>query len=101
MEITNDSLPWDSEDCAVLRTFFNTRTGQRFIPKLAESVPALLAKGDTNEICIRSGEVRGWQESLKAIIALTVPAPDAPKSQDNYPSLEDDSAHSDGQKLNE
>lgn len=99
MEITTESLPWDSENVALLRAFLLTPTGQRLVPKLVESVPALLTGGDTNAICVRSGEVRGYQEVVKALLLLTAELPEAPKSETNYPPLEDD-AHWDGEKLN-
>jgi hypothetical protein len=101
MEITNDSLPWDSEDCAVFRTFLTSRAGQRLLPKLAEQCPVLLEDGDAIKISIRSGKVLGFHDAIRNLLLLTVPTPNAPRAADNYPALEDDEAHSDGQKLNE
>jgi hypothetical protein len=101
MEITNDSLPWDSEDCAVFRTFLTSRAGQRLLPKLAEQCPVLLEDGDAIKISIRSGKVLGFQDAVRNLLLLTVPTPESPKSHDNYPPVDDDAAHNDGQKLNE
>jgi len=100
MEITNDELPWDSENVELFRAFLLTPTGQRLVPKLAASAPSLLSKGDTNEICIRCGEVRGFQEVIKSLLALTVIQPGPSKAEDAYPPLEDDKAWSDGEKIN-
>jgi hypothetical protein len=99
MEITNENPPWDSENCALLREFFKTPTGQRLIPRLAEQVPSLLDGGDINSILIRSGDA-GYAKALQNLLSLTVPAPDIRVGTvDNYPSLEDDVAHNDGQSL--
>jgi len=100
MEITTDALPWDSEDTDLFRAFLQTRTGQRLIPKLAEQTPPLLAGGDTNSICVRSGEVRGFGEVIKTLLSLAVHPPYIPKPSSEYPSLDDDEAHHDGQKIN-
>jgi hypothetical protein len=99
MEITTESLPWDSENVAIFRAFLLTPTGQRLIPKLAEGVPTLLPGGDTNAICVRSGEVRGYQDVIKTLLSLTTIPPELPKTETNYPPLEDD-AHWPGEKLN-
>lgn len=94
MEITHEEIPWDSDDVAIFRAFLTGRTGQRFLPKLAESLPRLLPKGETNAICIRSGEVLGFQRAMTSLLALTVIAPPVAQGQaeKNYPELEDDSA---------
>lgn len=99
MEITNDALPWDSENIDLLRAFLLTPTGQRLVPKLAESTPTLLPGGDTNAICIRSGEVRGYAEVMRTLLGLAVHPPFVPKPSSEYPNLDDDAAHSDGQQL--
>jgi hypothetical protein len=99
MEITRDSLPWDSEDTDIWNSFLSTKTGQRLLPKILESTPALLASGDINSILIRSGEVRGFQASAGAILSLAM-HPEAPvKETSSYPPLEDDSQWNDGQKI--
>lgn len=103
MEITNDPVEWDlQEDHEILRQFLNTRTGKRLIPKVLETLPALLAKGDVNEILIRSGEVRGWQAAISALLSLATPTiPEAPQdaASDSYPDPLDDSKWNDGQQL--
>lgn len=100
MEITTDALPWDSDDTAHWKAFLATKSGQRLIPKVVESVPELLGSGDINSILIRTGEVRGFQDSVRTLLLLAAP----PKvQQDNspeaYPSLTDDSKWEDGKKL--
>ena len=60
---------------------------------MVESVPALLVKGDVNEILIRSGEVRGWQEALKALLSLAAIQPTEQKPEPfnkSYPDPADD-----------
>ncbi len=101
MEITTESLPWDSENVALFRAFLLTPTGQRLVPKLAEGAPAL-AEGDINKVLIRSGEVRGYGEVIKTLLSLAVMLPEAPKSDGNeaYPALEDDAKWPDGEKIN-
>lgn len=97
--ITNDSLDWDSEDVANLHAWLSTKTGARFLPKVLEATPELLSSGETNDILIRNGEVRGCQMIARTILSLTV-IPPAPVQEDSaYPSLEDDAKWNDGQKL--
>lgn len=101
MQITNSQLEWTSEDIDLWRQFLHTQTGQRLIPKLVENAPVLLDKGDTNAILIRSGELRGMQELVRVMIALTEHAPKEPQAvEENYPDLHDDTKWNDGEKLN-
>ena len=102
MEIINTQLPWSSEDIDLWRQFLNSQTGQRLLPKMLENVPSLLTGGDVNAILIRSGEVRGFQESAQALLAMTqYPPPPTPPSSDNYPPLDRDEHWNDGEKLSE
>lgn len=98
-EITNESLPWSTDDEVRLNAFLQTETGKRFIPKLAERVPSLLGSGDANSILIRSGEVRGFQIAISAMLELTHSPPLPVKSDgpSNYPELTDDEKWNDGQ----
>lgn len=96
------SVPdWTSEDIQNLRTFFQTRTGSRLLPKLVEAIPLLLEEGDTNKILIRNGKVTGCQEIVKALVALAGPEPLPIQTEEatNYPSLTDDSKWEDGHKI--
>lgn len=100
MDLTSDSLPWDSTDIALWRQFLDTRTGARLIPKLLESIPPLLGGGDVNSILIRSGDVRGFGAAARILLALTNETPQAPVvSPTGYADLADDAAWNDGQKL--
>lgn len=102
MEITGTITEWDAaEDTAAWRQFLETRTGRRLIPKVLESCPALLANGDVNSILIRSGEMRGFQMVLQALLSLSQPEPTLPAndSPSAYPPLDDDAAWKDGQKV--
>jgi hypothetical protein len=100
MEITASELDWSFVDSQRLAEFLATETGKRFIPKIVENAPPLLAEGDSNKILIRSGELRGLQEAIKLILHLAHP----PAEQNGpeaigYPSPEDDSRWADGQKM--
>lgn len=99
MQITNDQLDWDSEDMVAWRTFLGTRAGSRLLPKLLENIPQLLALGESNAILIRSGEVRGWIEAGRTLLALAVPPPEVKNPETTYPDLVDDSKWKDGQTL--
>lgn len=99
MEITNQALEWDSEDIQSLSHFLGTRTGARLLPKVAELIPALLRKGDVNEILIRSGEVLGAQEAIRAILVLATHEPAPVQEQRDYPDLTDDKQWADGKKI--
>lgn len=98
-EITNEGLPWGTDDEVLWNAFLKTNTGARLLPKLAERVPALLDGGDTvNKILIRSGEVRGFQLAISAMLELTHSPPMPVKSETtNYPALDDDNKWEDGQ----
>lgn len=78
------------------REFLATETGRRVVAKALEAVPPLFAKGDSNEILIRSGEVRGWAAAAQALLSLAAPIPKPPKEESAFPALEDDSAWPDG-----
>lgn len=102
MQIADDGLEFDSIDKFAWKTFLATRAGLRLIPKVAESLPALLRKGETNDILIRSGEVTGFQLALQALLALAQPPPkEAPPERVAYPALDDDAQWNDGQSLTE
>ena len=92
MQIVKENLPWSNTDTEQLRFFLETPTGQRLVPKLVESAPSLLPAGDTNSILIRSGEVRGIQIVVSALLALAHPTPDESRQPESYPPLDDDSA---------
>lgn len=101
MEIIAGEPEWTDVDADHLRQFLATQSGQRLIPRIAHFRPGLLPKGDSNEILIRTGEVRGWQEVLTHIITMTRPEPKetGAAAGDNYPNLLDDTKWDDGQKL--
>lgn len=92
MQVINASeLIFTPDDALVWATFLNSQTGRRLIPKLAEAVPRLLSKGDTNEILIRNGELLGFQTALQVLLELSVAPQAAPASVNLFPALEDDS----------
>ena len=101
MEVIAAPNDWIATDAENLAKFLETETGKRLIPKLVETRPALHEAGDTNAILIRSGEVRAWDKMVEAIFSLAHPAPPPPPSKSEYPAPEDDSAWSDGKKLND
>jgi hypothetical protein len=100
MEISNSPLEFTSEDISIWRQFLRTQTGARLIPKLLESSPVLLERGDSNEILIRTGAVKGFQEAARTLLAMAFPLPETPKPVTEYPSPEDDAAWNDGKTLN-
>lgn len=100
MEIANDGLEFDSIDRFAWKQFLATRAGLRLIPKVAESLPSLLRKGETNDLLIRSGEVIGFQLVLQTLLSLAEPpAKETPLAPSPYPNLLDDDAWNDGQTL--
>jgi len=99
MEITLESLPWDSEDVDNWSAFLRTKAGQRLIPKLAEHTPELLSAGDTNAILIRSGEVRAMAEVIKHLLSFATHPVHQTAPVSEYPPLTDDAAWNDGQKI--
>ena len=100
MEVTNANLEWTPDDTATLASFLNTPTGRRFVPKLAESAPRLLAAGDTNAILIRNGQLLGFQAAVQALLDLSVVVPQVTPATDygEYPPLDDDNAWGDLKK---
>jgi len=99
MLLTNDELPWTSEDVVNLRNFLTTVTGSRLLPRVLNEAPTLLGKGDVNEILIRSGEVRGFQAAAREFFNLAYPPKQENREVPTYPPLNDDTAWNDGQKL--
>ena len=92
-------LEWTSQDTENFRKFLETKTGSRLLPRVAESAPTLFADGDTNRILVRNGELRGFQAALREIMTLANPPPEIKSEANEYPSLLDDSAWNDGQKI--
>lgn len=102
MEIVASALDWTSIDEENLAKFLDSETGKRFLPKLLETTPTLLATGDVNAILVRSGEVRGFQQIVRDILSLAHPqsrASDVTPPANDYPPPEDDRHWNDGQKL--
>jgi hypothetical protein len=101
METVVSAPDWTSEDIQNLRTFFQTHTGSRLLPKLVESIPGLLEEGDTNKVLIRNGKVAGGQDMIRALVALAGPEPLPPPdtTPNHYPDLTNDKEWNDGQKI--
>jgi hypothetical protein len=101
MEIQAGPLDWTANDEEVFAKFLDTPTGKRLFPKIVELTPQLLAKGDVNEILIRSGEVRGIGRAVDILLQLAHPAKNTfiTTNSSEYPPLEADEIWNDGQKL--
>ena len=101
MEIIAGPLDWSPVDEERWGKFLETDTGRRLIPKLLESVPDLLASGETNAILIRCGEHRGLRSAVSQLLAMSHSTPGVVTevANESYPSLTDDTAWNDGQKL--
>lgn len=90
MEIVASPMDWTAFDEERWAKFLDTDTGKRLIPKLMESVPPLLEKGETNSILIRSGQVLGYQQVVQSMFALAHPAARGPEPiSQEYPNLDD------------
>lgn len=100
MEISQDQLPFDSEDVQLWSAFLNTVTGRRLIPKLMENAPTLLDGGDINKILIRSGELRGFSEAVRSLLSLQTVLPETKPDPTAYPPLDNDAAWADNQTMN-
>lgn len=100
MEITNETLPWTTEDEVHWNAFLSTLSGQRLIPKLAESAPTLLDGGHANKTLVRNGELRGFQSAIRTLLDLShTPVTVIDPQTTTYPNLEDDSKWNDGQTI--
>lgn len=99
MEIQADSLDWAINDEQNWASFLNSETGRRFLPRLLESVPALIEGGDTNAILIRTGVVRGFQLCVQELSRMSQTSKPVVLAEDTHPALEDDAAWADGQTL--
>lgn len=98
MEIVTE-LEWDSDDTAAWNAFLRTRPGQRLLPKMLESAPALLLAGETNAILIKTGELAGFQNAARTLLFLANPPPEVKSESALYPALDDDNAWPDKEKL--
>lgn len=99
-EITNENLPWDAEDAAILSGFLQTVTGRRLIPKWLETAPVLLDGADVNKTLVRNGEFRGFAESVRNFLSLQTVVPETKPDPTAYPPLESDAAWADNQTMN-
>lgn len=100
MEISASPTDWSPTDGDNLAKFLDTDTGRRLIPRLAAAAPPLHEKGDTNQILIRTGEVRGFQNVLQELLFLAHPPAPVQSDGNNYPDLLDDSKW-EGNKIND
>lgn len=102
IEIVAPENAWTAIDEQLWDEFLRTPTGRRVIPRLLESEPSNLSGGPTNEILIRSGEVRGFKTALATLIEMAhpdaKPQDEASSVSDNLPSLDDDSKWTDDNK---
>lgn len=96
--IVNASLEFTTDDIANWRSFLDTQTGQRLLPKLAEAAPILLDGENINQTLVRNGELRGFQLALKTLLELTEIPSLPPAPIEAYPALENDSAWNDNKK---
>ena len=92
-------MDWTSVDEENWAKFLDSETGKRLLPKLLEETPLLLAKGDINEILIRSGEVRGVQTIARTLLDLAHPQQRVTPVAGEYVPLEADHLWNDGQTL--
>lgn len=99
MEITLDEISWHSDDRLALANFLSGPTGVKFLPKLAELAPTLLAEGETNKVLIRAGTLLGVQDTIRSILMLARPEVVAPEPEVAYPDPTDDAQWNDGKKL--
>lgn len=97
MTLDTGTTEWDDVvDRDLWKQFLRTTTGKRLLSKALDTQPPLLAKGDINEILIRSGEVRGWSAAFSTLVALAIPEAKATVAEpENYPALTDDAAWED------
>lgn len=84
---------WNSDDASNLKNFLASKTGERLLVHLGESVPELLSSGEINAILIRSGEVKGGSTLLAQLVSLTVETPESlTPVKSAFPDLDDESA---------
>lgn len=95
---TKSEIPWESSDAAALKQFFESKSGQRALMHLSDLIPSLLDGSDVNKTLVTSGEVKGWNNALRALLNLTIEQPAPVKVPEAYPSLDDESQWEDGQK---
>ena len=101
MDPNTSPIDWTSDDSANLRAFLRTPSGSRLLPKILETSPLLLPGGETNDILIRSGEVRAYMDVSRTILTLAYlkDIPEVVGGTTSYPDLEDDTKWDDGNKL--
>lgn len=91
---------WTSDHAKQLKTFLATDAGQLALQWVAHFCPPLLDGDHINKTLVASGAVKGYQDALSQLIALTYEQPKDEVASDNYPSLDDDSAWGDLTKSN-
>jgi hypothetical protein len=94
---------WTSVDAQAWKELLLTDTGKKLLRALVLEKPELLAKGETNDILIRSGEARQHDNLTAFLLTLTgvdTEIDDDPSQESTYPSLTDDTAW-EGDKLHD
>lgn len=92
---TKIETPWESADAAALREFLESKTGQRALIHVSSQIPSLMDGSDVNQTLVRSGVVKGWGDSLQALLALTIEQPIETRATEAYPPLDLESAWKD------
>lgn len=83
---------WDSQDAKILRTFLETTVAKKAFAIVSELAPPLLDGADVNKTLLRSGEVKGWQSALVALVELVNHKPEPPaEPPSSYQDLDDES----------
>lgn len=95
---TKTETPWESSDATALRQFLESKTGQRALMHLSDQIPPLLDGSHVEKTLVASGVVKGWNDSLRALLSLTIEQPAPVKTPEAYPSLDDESAWEDNKK---
>jgi hypothetical protein len=95
---TKQETPWESSDASALRLFFESKTGQRALTHLNDLIPSLLDGSDVNKTLVTNGEVKGWNNALRALLNLTIEQPAPIKIPEAYPSLDDEDAWKEDKK---
>lgn len=85
-------IPWTSADAAVVREFFETDTGKRYLEilrLLRPSFSGLLP--EQHNLIFRNGSIHGYEICLDALLLPTrAEFLKEPDTHENYPSLDDE-----------
>lgn len=89
---SGEPRPWNKDSAALLKQFLHTGTGRNFLLQLGFYRPAYGPGSVVEQTALQARFVAGYEFAVNHILSLAEPPPEALRTPEQYPPLEDDSA---------